>query len=166
MWCSILSLPEKMNDWLFVSVTMLSRHLGFLYQSDKWGLFDYKLDNLAPLYCIVGEHLWKTCAFFSEYSTPSSPKSAVFYNYPRQNVIQLWPFSPTANIFIGPSWLSSVRFKYKPGYKPYVTCYKFNSSHWLQLQHPDWRANLVKDFFLNNFSTNESTQIYNRSHGL
>ena len=26
-----------------------------------------------------------------------------------------------------------------------MTCYKFNSSHWLKLQHPDWRANLVKN---------------------
>ena len=23
----------------------------------------------------------------------------------------------------------------------------FNASHWLKLQHFDWRANLVKDFF-------------------
>ena len=37
-----------------------------------------------------------------------------------------------------------------------MTCYKFNSSHWLKLQHPDWRANFVKDFFLNKSSTNES----------
>ena len=29
----------------------------------------------------------------------------------------------------------------------------------LKLQHSDWRANLVKDFFLNKFSTNESTRI-------
>ena len=27
-----------------------------------------------------------------------------------------------------------------------MTCYKFNSSHWLKLQRPDWRANLVKVF--------------------
>ena len=26
--------------------------------------------------------------------------------------------------------------------------YKFKCSHWLKLQHSDWRANLVKDFFL------------------
>ena len=26
--------------------------------------------------------------------------------------------------------------------------YKFKSSYWLKLQHSDWRANLVKDFFL------------------
>ena len=25
---------------------------------------------------------------------------------------------------------------------------KFNSSHWLKLQHSDWGANLVKDFLL------------------
>ena len=37
---------------------------------------------------------------------------------------------------------SSVRFNYN-----HVTCYKFNSSHWLKLQHSYWRANLVKDSF-------------------
>ena len=26
--------------------------------------------------------------------------------------------------------------------------YKFKSSHWLKLQHSDWRANLVMDFSL------------------
>ena len=36
----------------------------------------------------------------------------------------------------------------------HMTCYKFECSHWLKLQHSDWRANLVKDFFLNQFSTN------------
>ena len=41
-----------------------------------------------------------------------------------------------------------------------MTCYKFECSHWLKLQHSDWRANLVKDFFLEDkLSTNESTQI-------
>ena len=29
----------------------------------------------------------------------------------------------------------------------HVTCYKFNSSHGLKLQYPDWWANLEKDFF-------------------
>ena len=29
----------------------------------------------------------------------------------------------------------------------HVTPYEFNSSHWLKLQHSDWRANLVKGFF-------------------
>ena len=29
----------------------------------------------------------------------------------------------------------------------HMTCYKFECSHWLKLQHSDWRANLVKDFF-------------------
>ena len=38
----------------------------------------------------------------------------------------------------------------------HMTCYKFQCSHWLKLQHSDWKANLVKDFFLNKFSTNES----------
>ena len=48
----------------------------------------------------------------------------------------------------------------------HMTCYKFKCSHWLKLQHSDWRANLVKHFFLNKISTNERTWIYNRSHGL
>ena len=29
----------------------------------------------------------------------------------------------------------------------HMTCYKFECSHWLKLQHSDWRSNLVKDFF-------------------
>ena len=29
----------------------------------------------------------------------------------------------------------------------HMTWYKFEFSHWLKLQHSDWRANLVKDFF-------------------
>ena len=29
----------------------------------------------------------------------------------------------------------------------HMTCYKFECFHWLKLQHSDWRANLVKDFF-------------------
>ena len=40
----------------------------------------------------------------------------------------------------------------------HMTCYKFECSHWLKLQNPDWKANLVKVFF-NELSTNESTQI-------
>ena len=35
-----------------------------------------------------------------------------------------------------------------PELKSTVIPYKFKSSHWLKLQHSDWRANLVKDFFL------------------
>ena len=35
-----------------------------------------------------------------------------------------------------------------PELKNHVIPYKFKSSHWLKLQHSDWRANLVKDFFL------------------
>ena len=31
----------------------------------------------------------------------------------------------------------------------HLTFYKFECSHWLKLQHSDWRANLVKDFFSN-----------------
>ena len=34
-----------------------------------------------------------------------------------------------------------------PELKCHVIPYKFKSSHWLKLQHSDWRANLVKDFF-------------------
>ena len=34
-----------------------------------------------------------------------------------------------------------------PELKSHVIPYKFKSSHWLKLQHSDWRANLVKDFF-------------------
>ena len=30
----------------------------------------------------------------------------------------------------------------------HMTCYKFVCSHWLKLQHSDWRSNLVKDLFL------------------
>ena len=44
-------------------------------------------------------------------------------------------------------WLSSARQKLSQ-LKSHVTPYKFNSSHWLKLQHSDWKANLVKDFFL------------------
>ena len=45
-----------------------------------------------------------------------------------------------------------------PELKSHVIPCKFKSSHWLKLQHSDWRANLVKDFyFTNKFSTNEST---------
>ena len=51
-----------------------------------------------------------------------------------------------------------------PELKSHVIPYKFKSSHWLKLQHSDWRANLVKDFFTNKFSTNESTCIYKGSH--
>ena len=43
------------------------------------------------------------------------------------------------NVALRPRSLSSVRFDYKPGYKSYVTSYKFDSSHWLKLQHSDWR---------------------------
>ena len=34
-----------------------------------------------------------------------------------------------------------------PKLKSHVIPYKFKSSHWLKLQHSDWRANLVRDFF-------------------
>ena len=29
----------------------------------------------------------------------------------------------------------------------HMTYYKFKCSHWLELQHSDWRENIVKDFF-------------------
>ena len=32
--------------------------------------------------------------------------------------------------------------------KSHMIPYKFKCSHWLKLQHLDWRTNLVKDFFL------------------
>ena len=35
-----------------------------------------------------------------------------------------------------------------PELKNHVIPNKFKSSHWFKLQHLDWRANLVKDFFL------------------
>ena len=51
-----------------------------------------------------------------------------------------------------------------PELKSHVIPYKFKSSHWLKLQHSDWRANLVKDFFLTNrISTIERSWIFNRS---
>ena len=31
--------------------------------------------------------------------------------------------------------------------KNHMTCYKFECSHWLKLQHSDWRATLEKDSF-------------------
>ena len=52
-----------------------------------------------------------------------------------------------------------------PELKSHVIPYKFKSSHWLKLQHSDWRANLAKDFFFTNeFSANGSTWIYKGSH--
>ena len=35
-----------------------------------------------------------------------------------------------------------------PELKSHAIPYKFKSTHWLKLQHSDWRENLVKDFFL------------------
>ena len=34
-----------------------------------------------------------------------------------------------------------------PELKSHMIPYKFKCSHWLKLQHSDWRANLVKDSF-------------------
>ena len=42
---------------------------------------------------------------------------------------------------------SVTRFDYT-GAKSHVIPYEFKCSHWMKLQHLDWRANLVKDFFL------------------
>ena len=62
-------------------------------------------------------------------------------------------FNPTHGL--GHGWFSVGICKYKPGYKSHDLL-KFDCSHWLKLQHSDWRANLVKDFFKKNkFSTNE-----------
>ena len=53
-------------------------------------------------------------------------------------------------------WVSIGICMHEPDYKLHDPLW---ISHWLKLQHSDWRANLVKDFFLNKFSTNESTRI-------
>ena len=39
-------------------------------------------------------------------------------------------------------WFSVGICKYKPGYKSHDLC-----SHWLKLQHSDWRANFYKGYF-------------------
>ena len=57
-----------------------------------------------------------------------------------------------------PRWFSVGICKYKPGHKSHV--HKFECSHWLKLQHSDWTANLVKEFFLN---PPFSTRIHYRS---
>ena len=57
--------------------------------------------------------------------------------------------------FFGLTWLPGL---YGPGgfhlvakiireLKSHMIPYKFKCSHWVKLQHSDWRANLVKDFF-------------------
>ena len=46
----------------------------------------------------------------------------------------------------------------------HMTCNKFECSHWLKLQDSDWRPNLVKYFFFNEFATNESTHIITGQH--
>ena len=55
-------------------------------------------------------------------------------------------------------WFSAGICKYKSGYKLHEQVW-FECSHWLKSQHSDWRANLVKEFFSNKFSTNESTRV-------
>ena len=63
-------------------------------------------------------------------------------------------FSYLVNEFIGGSHLELLSISRVINH---MTCYKFECSHWLKLQHSDWRANLVKEFFSNTFSTNKST---------
>ena len=55
-------------------------------------------------------------------------------------------YFPPQCVILPPRWLSSARFKYKPGYRP-CDLLSIECSHWLKLQHSDWRADLVKDFF-------------------
>ena len=43
-------------------------------------------------------------------------------------------------------WFSVGICKFKPGYKSHDLLL-LECSHWFKLQHSDWRANLVKDFF-------------------
>ena len=55
-------------------------------------------------------------------------------------------------------WLSATRYVNLGGFhlvakiirelKSHMITYKFKCSHWLKLQNSDWRANFVKDFFL------------------
>ena len=53
-----------------------------------------------------------------------------------------------------------------PELNSHVIPYKFKSSHWLTLQHSDWRVNVVKDFFLQmNFPPMGALEfIYKGSH--
>ena len=45
------------------------------------------------------------------------------------------------------AWVFSVEIcEYKSGYKSHDLL-KIECSHWLKLQHSDWRANLKKDLF-------------------
>ena len=39
-----------------------------------------------------------------------------------------------------------------------------SDSHWVNLHHSDWRAKLVKDVFLDKFSTIKSHVIYNPAY--
>ena len=43
-------------------------------------------------------------------------------------------------------WFSAGMYKYKPGYKSHDLIW-IECSHWLKLQHLDWRENLVNNFF-------------------
>ena len=52
-----------------------------------------------------------------------------------------------------------------PRLKSHMIPYKFKSSHWLKLQHSYWRANLVKDIFLQiNFPLMRALEFI-RDHG-
>ena len=83
----------------------------------------------------------------------STSTLVLFYRYaPPQNELKRF------NLFKNPcnGWFSVEICKYK--YK-YMTCYKFERSNWLKLQHSDWRANLVKDFFKINFPPMRALKI-------
>ena len=54
------------------------------------------------------------------------------------------------NLICQLGWLLVGICKYNPGYKSHDLL-KIPCSHWLKLQHSDWRANLVKDFLKINF---------------
>ena len=85
--------------------------------------------------------------------------SSIFFSGPTQNSeeIENWQNIQPKHQSYTSWWFSVGICKYKPGYKSHDQL-QFECSHWLQLQHSDWRANLVKDFFFQiKFSTNEST---------
>ena len=44
----------------------------------------------------------------------------------------------------------------------HMTCYKFHCSHWLKLEHSEWRANLVKNSFLQKKISTRGLVIYER----
>ena len=50
-------------------------------------------------------------------------------------------------LFRGPWWFSVGICKYKPGYKSHDLL-EIQCTQRMKLQHSDWRANIVKDFFV------------------